>query len=251
MRFPTAMIAVFFALPQESREFVARIGALKNLGSPECPLLCSELGGREVAVFHTGMGEACARARLRELAQSGLASRFECVVAAGFAGGLSPSLQVGSLILAGSEGPLFSRAWSILGKRVCTGKIATSPRVLETPEAKARFAVETGALAVEMEQTAVADFAREWRLPLIALRSITDPADQALPVPSDVWFDLSAQRPRPGALLAWLLRRPALWLAFARFVGNVTRARRSLTAGLLELVARLIFSVPRQLTASV
>lgn len=236
------MLAVFFALPQESRDFVARIGARQSLETPDGPLLCCRLGGKEIAVFHTGMGEACARARLGKLADSGLAARFECVVAAGFAGGLDASLRAGSLVLDGPRGPLFSRAWMLLGKRVRTGAIATSPSVLETPEAKERFARETGALAVEMEHAAVADFAREQGVPLIALRAVTDSLDEALPVPGAVWFDLTSQRPRPVALLAWLLARPWRWMAFARFLRNVSRARRALTAGLLELVAGLIFA---------
>ena len=236
------MLAVFFALPQESRDFVARIGARHHLETSAGPLLCCRLGSREIAVFHTGMGEACARARLQQLARSGAAARFECVIAAGFAGGLDASLRPGSLVLDGPQGPLFSRAWTLLGKRVRAGAIATSLSVLETPEAKARFGRETCALAVEMEQAAVADFAHEQGLPLIALRAITDPAEETLPVPGAVWFDVAAQRPRPASLLAWLVVRPWRWAAFARFLRNVRQARHALTAALVELVAGLILA---------
>lgn len=234
------MIAVAFALPQESRPFVAALRcATARLGPFECPVVRGTLRGREIGVFHTGLGDACARERLARLAQTCAAADFERLIAAGFAGGLDPALPAGSLVLSGENGAECARARAILEGRARVGCIATSPEVLETPQAKARFARETGALAVEMENAALGDFAREQGIPFLTLRAITDPAGEVLPVPTPVWFDTAAQRPRPGALLSFLLAHPSRWGAFARFLWNVHRARTALTAALIDLVERI------------
>jgi adenosylhomocysteine nucleosidase len=109
--------------------------------------------------------------------------------------------------------------------------------VLETPEAKAEYARETGALAVDMESATVAAFFREKGVPFLALRAISDAASEPLPVPSSVWFDPREQRPRPWALIRFLLRHPRRIGPFVRFVLTIGRARRTLTAALLDLLA--------------
>jgi nucleoside phosphorylase len=236
------MIAVFFALPQESHDFIARLRPRTRVETPAGPLIRGRLGSTEVAVFHVGMGTPTACSRLIALARTGFAQQLEGIIAAGFAGGLAPKLRAGSLVLDAMERGVdpgncwHSRARNILGKQAAVGKIATSSCVLETPKAKALFARMTGALAVEMENTAIVDFARGAGLPLIHLRAITDPANAVLPFPAGVGFDEAAQRPLPLALLAYLLTKPGLWWPFAKFVFNVGQAQRALAASVADLV---------------
>lgn len=226
------MIAVLFALPEESRDFVA---LLKDRTPARLPggltLLTGLLDGREIALFYLGMGDACVRERLRRAVELGLAAPWKRLILAGFAGGLDPALGVGSLVIDRAGGVALSRAVS--------GKIITSLHTLETPGQKAEAFRETGALAVEMESRAVGEFAHAHGLPLVQLRAITDPAGEALPVPTEVWFDLEMQKPRPGALLGYLALHPERIPAFARFVRNVGVARQALAAGLAELVRQL------------
>jgi adenosylhomocysteine nucleosidase len=111
--------------------------------------------------------------------------------------------------------------------------------VLETPEAKAQCARETGALAVDMESATVAAFCREKGVPFLALRAISDTAGDSLPVPSEVWFDARTQRARPWGLFLFLLGHPGRIQPFVRFVLTIRHARRTLTAALLELFAAL------------
>jgi adenosylhomocysteine nucleosidase len=107
---------------------------------------------------------------------------------------------------------------------------------LETPQAKAEFAKATGAVAVDMETATIAEQCRERGVPLLSIRVISDTARQELPVPFSVCFDVEKERPRVGALLAFLLRHPSRIRAFIRFVRTVGRARRLLSGALLDLV---------------
>jgi len=230
------MIAIAFALPEESRDVVAALRAPHRSGSPSLPVIAGWLEKREVVVFHTGMGPVSARDQLQQFWRAHCGSRMDCVIGAGFAGGLEPTLPAGTLILAENYPEWLGVALTILGKRVQVGLLASVPIVLETPEAKAECACKTGALAVDMESATLAAFFREKGVPFLALRAISDAAHEPLPVPSAIWFDVSAQRPQPLALVWFLLRHPARVIPFARFVFTIRRARQTLSAALIDLV---------------
>src|SRR4051794_39003347 len=131
------MIAVTFALPSESKDFVRLLGA----------------GRQGIEVFHTGMGAAVTNARLEALLDS---EPVEFLISSGFAGGTDDSLRVGDLLLAGniSDPELLARARELLNCPV--GKLATTDRILESAEDRAAFARQHGAVAVDMETETIA-----------------------------------------------------------------------------------------------
>ena len=53
--------------------------------------------------------------------------------------------------------------------------------IIATEDDKARAWRDTGALAVDMESHVVAHVAARHRLPMVAIRVVTDPAERALP----------------------------------------------------------------------
>ena len=70
---------------------------------------------------------------------------------------------------------------------------------------------------------------RDWdTAPPLALRSVSDSADQFLPVPFDAWFDTRRQRARPLALLLHLLRHPSHIAPFTRFISRLPRIAAAL-----------------------
>lgn len=231
------MIAIAFALPQESRSLVAAMHAPVQTGLPELPIITGKIGEQEVVIFHTGVGSVSARDRLHWFWRRQTARRIDCVIGAGFAGGLDPSLPAGALVLAENYPGQVAAAQAALGDRVRVGPLATAPTVLETAESKAELARQSGAIAVDMETATVAEFFRKRGVPFMALRAISDVADEALPVPTGVWFDDRIQCPRPWALLGFLLLHPFRVLPFTRFVAAIRHARRMLASGLFELLA--------------
>lgn len=216
---------------------VAALRAPHRSGPSALPIISGKLGACEVVVFHTGMGPGWARERLQQFWERHCGDRLECVIGAGFAGGLDPALPAGTLVLAENYPERVAAARAVLQHRVTVGVLASAPTALENPEAKAQWACATGAIAVDMETATVAAFFREKRVPFLALRAISDAAHEPLPVPSVIWFDARAQRPRPLALIGFLLRHPARLRPFVRFVLTIRRARRTLAEALIDLVA--------------
>ena len=235
------MIALVFALPQESQGVVAALRSPVRTGSSALPVVTGWLGTRNVLVLHTGVGAAAARRTLAhywEMRET-YGGRWDVLITAGFAGGLDPSLPAGAVVLGGSDPARLERAREILGKRAHVGGLATTFEPVETVEAKAAFFRETGALAVDMETEAVAAFCRESGVPWLAVRAISDPAGLPFPVPYDACFDAATQQARPWELFQFLALHPGRALPFARFVWNVRRAQRALTKALLELLEKL------------
>jgi adenosylhomocysteine nucleosidase len=216
---PDFMITVTFALPEESREFRGLLAA-------------STLAAR-VRVSHSGAGPAAA-GRHVELE---LADRPEMLIATGFAGGLDPALRVGDVVVATnfSAPTLLARARELPG--VHAGALASVEWPVESVAAKRALADQTGAIAVDMETAPVAAACARAGVPLLAVRVISDPADEPLPVPFAEWFDLARQRPRPARLVAYLARHPSRIVPFARFVRGLAPARRALAAFLLPFVS--------------
>lgn len=230
------MIALTFAMPQESRGFRAvlqRRDPLEPGGIGR-----ATLGGTEIVVTHTGIGSDAASEAVAALLR---AHTPTLLVAAGFAGALDPRLRVGDLVVATnySHPESLARAgqrWAG-ASHVFFGPLTTAARPLETCEGKTQLARETGALAVDMETSAIAAACQTGGIPLLALRAISDSANTPLPVPFSVGYDLVAQRPRPFEVARHLLAHPAAAFPLARFIRDLAVARAALTTGLVAILA--------------
>ena len=91
------MIAVTFALPAESSEFLR---ALRNQSRTDrncIRTIRGKIGDRKVEVLHTGVGEKVCRQRLGKFLED---QQFDLLISSGFAGALNDELQVGNLFLA-------------------------------------------------------------------------------------------------------------------------------------------------------
>ncbi len=211
------MIAVTFALPNESRDFVRLLAR----------------GNHEVVIFHTGVGQKNTRARIEPfLAQQ----RFDSLISSGFAGGTAPSLGVGDLLLAEnfSDPVMLENARALLIAQV--GKLATAESVIETEEARGKFASEQGALAVDMETAVIAQACAARKLPMLSLRVISDTAAAPFPAPPSVLFSLARQKTEPLALACYLACHPHRVVRLARFARQIAEARHELTGALAVLV---------------
>lgn len=237
------MLAVTFALADESREFLS---ALHHVGVVEWDGMRAYLGdviSQEALVFHTGMGMARSRERMAQFLEQH--PRIRAVISAGYAGGLDPQLAAGRLFLSEnySTPALLSRACMALetlaADAPAVGRLITVETPVETCEAKVRLGEESGAHAVDMETSALAALCAERGLPFLSLRIISDTATEALAVPFSVCFDPVTERPRVGALLRYLLAHPERIGAFVQFVSATGRARQRLGAALVTLASAL------------
>ncbi len=138
----------------------------------------------------SGVGPRRADLASRRLLEKGATA----LLSWGSAGGLSPKLSPGSLILPriiiGSDRSVYhvDSSWH---KNLCsrlegqvdfhTGPLAESPTVVRTRAEKAILSQQTGAIGVDMESAAVAAVAQEARVPFVAVRAVADSTDITLP----------------------------------------------------------------------
>jgi adenosylhomocysteine nucleosidase len=123
------------------------------------------------------------------------------LVSWGLAGGLSPSVAPGTVVLARRVLSPHGEAWPadavwharlepLAGELgVACGDLVSVPAALESPAAKRAAGAATGAVAVDMESAAVAAVAAGARVPFVALRVVVDGLDDALPANSEQWID--------------------------------------------------------------
>ena len=91
-----------------------------------------------------------------------------------------------------------------------SGAILGLDRMLSSPQEKAGAFAQTGALAVDMESHHVARAAAERGLPFLAVRAISDQANEALPPIMAGFVDEYGQTRMSAVLAALILRRVTL-----------------------------------------
>lgn len=172
--------------------------------------------GRAPLLFVSGSDPGRAFEGARRLAANGAAG----LVSFGIAGGLDPKLAAGTVVLAraviSDDGTTYAadRDWrlrvlaELAGRiEVEAGVVAGWNRPVLSAGDKRKLFEATGASAVDMESHAVAAAAREFSLPFLALRAISDPAARSLPPWILAGLDGSG-RARPLAVFAKALMRP-------------------------------------------
>jgi adenosylhomocysteine nucleosidase len=232
------MIAVTFALPQESKKFRSALRHPTVDGSRR--VTRGNLGEAEIVLAHTGVGLDAATTSVRTLLR---AYRADYLICAGFAGALDPGLRVGDLIVATnySSANLLPPCRAALAgnSRSFFGSLTTERDATESAAAKTDLARRTGALAVDMETSAVALECAQAGIPILAVRVISDAASSSLPVPMADWFDLQSQRPRPVALFCYLATHGKRVVPFVHFVSALPHLRAVLAGSLVELIAAI------------
>jgi adenosylhomocysteine nucleosidase len=189
--------------------------------------------GTLVAV--SGVGGASAAIAANALLDAGA----HALVSWGMAGGLDPRLAAGTVclpsVVMAPGGASFSTDthWrellraAIAGRRpVVQGKLLTYPEALADAQGKAAAFHETGALAVDMESTAVAEVAAARGIPFIAVRVVVDTASDSLP--SSVVRASSAGQVNIARLVRGLLASPWELPALLRLAGRYRAARLAL-----------------------
>ena len=167
--------------------------------------LARGLGG-EIAVG--GGGSAGAFSAATRLVANGV----DGLISFGLAGGLSPGLIAGAVVVPEGVVAASGARWltdAALAARLGQpfGWVLAAPDILVTRAAKRQAWDRSGALAVDLESGAVAKVAADHGLPFAVLRTVCDPADRDLPPAAITALD-AAGRIRPAALAYSLLRHP-------------------------------------------
>lgn len=195
-----------------------------------------------VSLALSGVGPKRARAAAHSLIAHGATALLSWGSAGGLAFGLSPGTVVLPKTVIAIDRTLCETdaLWHarLLGRLegrvdIRTQPLAESAAVLTMPEEKSALFRKTGAVAVDMESGAVALVAKTARIPFMAVRVISDPADMALPSTALRIFGKSGRLSLTRAATE-LLRNPIDLFPILRLGLHFLSAKRSLAT-----VARL------------
>lgn len=233
------MIAVTFALPAESSDFVKLLENPRVHFDGGMETVRGSVHGKTVAVIHTGVGEKACRSRLEPVLGG---EEFDYLISAGFAGALERELRVGNLIFAenfSSRELLQSPRLDIADDGLFAGKLLTVAGMIDSAAKRDRLAAETGADAVDMETKFIADLCGNHATRLLSLRAISDTAAEPFPAPPDVLFDLTKQKTDYARLALYLVTHPGALPRLNAFRQRIALARKNLTAALERILRAL------------
>ncbi len=173
----------------------------RSLGKPGVLYVCNE----EIHLLRTGVGLSQTRKVLNQLDASEPAK----ILQVGVSGTLDPGLKIGDFIL----GTGFSdESGSIITPPVfqlpelptlkpC--RFVSTRTGVKSAEKRGQLRAKTGALAVDMESFAMAQFCVEHQIPLLTLRAISDLADDSAITTFLSHFRQQARRLQTFVLTNW------------------------------------------------
>jgi nucleoside phosphorylase len=235
------MIAITFALPAESSDFVRLLERPSRNSREGVENIRGQLHGKLVDVIHTGVGKMVCRERMEVMLRR---ERFEYLISTGFAGALEKELRVGHLLVADnySTAKLLSSPQLELGdEKTFLGRLATVPRMIESIGQRESINKRTGAAAVDMETETIAELCAAHDLPMLSVRAISDTAVEPFPAPANVLFDLAKQKTDFVRLGSYLLTHPGAFSRLNAFRQRIGVARKALTDA-LDKILRADFS---------
>jgi len=232
-------IAIFAALRWECRPVLRRLRQVRRERIAGCTVWKGAAPAAEVWVIQTGMGLERASAAAQAVAA---ASEFDLFLSTGCAGALVPSLVPGDVTIAttvvgdsptnrcDTDAPTRShlqRCADRAGLRTILAPVLCSAHVLSSAAAKREAAITTGAVAVEMEGTAIAHGAARAGVPFASVRAILDRSDTELDG-STPFLDPASGAVRPLALAGYLAAHPGALPGLLALQRMMAAARASL-----------------------
>jgi len=180
------MIAILTPMRTEAEMFLRDIKDSCVLAGPDRKFTLGKLDGNEAGIFCCGVGRDHAK---RWMAFIEKEYKPEIIIFAGTAGALDINLDIGDIVLATGfflDGTSEFAECTIseidglgdLSDDLTYGPVLTVDRVIQKKRLRSKLFKHYNALCVEMEGFEVAKFCRERKLPLIALRVISDKADK-------------------------------------------------------------------------
>jgi adenosylhomocysteine nucleosidase len=248
------MIAILVAVKQELRPILRRADAKHVVRQEHLDFHEGTLAGQPVALLALGIGKECARIAAEMTIRC---YRPDLVISAGFGGGLQPHVQDGDIVV-GTEilelrkdqnaeiacdslhKPAYPTRINGNGTpemRVHYGKIITTDEMVLRAANKTRIGKATGALAVDMETSAVATVCAARQVDFLAVRCITDNDHEDLPDEFNDFFVLGQLRAK--RVLSSCARDPRVLADLARLGYRAKHSGENLARFLQATLAQL------------
>ena len=228
------MIAITFALPTESQEFLHSLSNKSRGDRNGIPTTRGKIDDRAIEVLHTGVGENVCRQRMAKFLHD---QHFDYLISAGFAGALNDQLQPGDLLLAKNFSTVRpNKDFFLSSLPIHVADLLTVPGLIDSREERNRLALTSGAVAVDMETEFIARACAAHGLPVLSLRVISDTPRELFPAPTDVLFDIERQQTQMLKLATYFFAHPHRVPRLVQFARRIARARKVLADALVALV---------------
>ncbi|MEO6053005.1 MAG: hypothetical protein ABIP97_03245 [Chthoniobacterales bacterium] len=186
-------------------------------------------GNPDIRILYTGVGSDRAKKAIDDFLTN---NRPSHILASGFAGGVKPDIRRGDLIVdfpdSVTSGPGIIDKLEDSGFSVQKGLILTVDVVVDSNEERLGLGEQRGALAVDMESSAIRESAAAYQIPVLGLRIVTDSIQEPLPVPPEVLLDAAMGKTSIGRLMLHLLMNPGKIGSMIRFAQDCDQCRRQL-----------------------
>ncbi len=211
-------IAIVAAMGEELHSLRQRLSGVQPVVLPSGSAVGGRLASRQVLLVETGEGAAAAEKGLEALLEE---QDIEALIVVGVAGGLSPDLAVGDLVVASSvrdeastlgspDAALLQQALD--SKSVVQGGVVSVDKIVVEPAAKHELWQSVGGGAfqvVDLESATYARLAVERHIPYLVLRAVSDTATEDLPLDFNA-FRTSEGRIHRGKVARHLIFHPHL-----------------------------------------
>ena len=195
----------------------------------------AELNEHLIWLCLSGMVPAVSQERVTRFLDT---TRLDLMICSGLAGALHPDVRVGEIIVQSEEASLVATAERALkdqGLSYHVGPLVTVRRPVLTPTARRDLAAASGgAIAVDMESQIIAELCRQYGIPCLAMKGVSDGMDDDLS-PILGGFDI-VKIPR---IAARVLTRPRTWPLAARLARHSYRAANNLGRGVWSTIDSL------------
>lgn len=241
-RYPPDATVYLAAMRFEATGLLRLLDRRRRIRDPEgLPAVAGSLGGRPAVVALSGVGEQAARKAAETCVRLAGYGRCRRVVWIGIAGGLSPDLQVGDLIVARTvlapDRPRVDPDSALVSAAVAggcrAGVLVTAPGLVTGAEARAELWRRAGSpspAAVDMESWPAARVLHAAGVPFAVLRAVSDTAAREVPRFLQHLDAPEAGTPGPGRIVRAAAMHPGNWMALGAFRLRAGRCARRLAA---------------------
>jgi adenosylhomocysteine nucleosidase len=239
-------IGLIAAMPEEVIPLLKKIGVFRKETAGKQSFFSFSNGGRNTCLVMSGMGPANAASATRLLIDR---CHPEIILNFGFAGALSHELNIGDIVVANRilfiHDRLFSEQHGLSAELVEKyeteanhAAFVTTGKVTAKKELAARLPKGIAKAVVEMETAAVAQVSHRDKIPLVAVRAISDVFDDELGFTLDEFCD-SELNLKKWRVLMTVAKKPWIIPQLTR----LSRNSRIAANALAEAVSRVISTI--------